>query len=129
MEHRFGQRVSTQVRVRIGISPQSFSTGHLRNLSVSGAFVQTSVRPAPTGSVRVYFDERHSHGSLKFELDAYLVRSTPDGLGLEWADSESAILLALLSVLEPSAALPGNRVQSIAEGPGSVGHDGVRSGR
>jgi hypothetical protein len=121
MEHRFGHRVSTQVRVRIGVSPQSFSTGHLRDLSVSGAFVQTSVRPAPMGSIRVYFDERHSHGSLKFELDAYLVRSTPDGLGLEWAESESAILLALLSVLEHSAVLPGKRVQSIAGGPGSVG--------
>lgn len=121
MEHRFGQRVSTQVQVRIGVSPQSFSTGHLRNLSVSGAFVQTSVRPAPMGRVKVYFDEQHSRGSLKFELDAYLVRSTPDGLGLEWAESESAILLALLSVLEPSAALPGNRVQSIAGGRGSVG--------
>jgi len=121
MEHRFDQRVSTQVRVRIGVSPQSVSTGQLRNLSVSGAFVQTSVRPARTGSVRVYFDEQHSRGSMKFELDAYLVRSTPDGLGLEWADSESAILLALLSVLEPSVTLPGNRVQSIAEGPGDVG--------
>jgi hypothetical protein len=121
MEHRFGHRISTQVRVRIGVSPQSLSTGHIRNLSVSGAFVQTSVHPAPMGSVKVCFDERHSHGSLKFELDAYLVRSTPDGLGLEWAESESAILLALLSVLEPSTALPGNGAQSIARGPGSVG--------
>lgn len=121
MEHRFGQRVSTQVRVRVGVSPQSFSTGNLRNLSVSGAFVRTSVRPVPMGRVRVYFDERHSHGSLKFGLDAYLVRSTPDGLGLEWADSDSAILLALLSVLEPSSALPGVGVRSIAGGPGSVG--------
>jgi hypothetical protein len=124
MEHRFGHRVSTQVRVRIGVSPQSFSTGHIRNLSVSGAFVQTSVRPAPTGSVRVCFDERHSHGSLKFELDAYLVRSTPDGLGLEWAESESAILLALLSVLEPSAALP-----SVQEDRAVLVNDGVRGGR
>src|ERR1700732_2267593 len=119
MEHRFGHRVSTQVRVRIGVSPQSFSTGHIRNLSVSGAFVQTSVRPAPMGSVRVCFDERHSHGSLKFELDAYLVRSPPDGLGIEWAENESAILLALLSVLEPAAVRPANRVQSIAGGSSS----------
>ncbi len=120
MEHRFGQRVSTQLRVALEVSPDGINTGRLRNLSVSGAFVQTTLLPGTMGRVRVYFDEQHSRGSLKFGLDAYLVRSTPEVLGLEWADSESAILLALLSVLEPSGTSPGNRVQSIAADAGSV---------
>jgi hypothetical protein len=113
MEHRFGDRVSTQLRVGIGVSSQSHSTGRLRNVSVSGAFVQTHLRPPSIVRLRVYFDEQHSHGSFKFALDAYLVRSTPEGLGLEWVDSEPAILLALLSALERAAAPVGTRGQSV----------------
>jgi hypothetical protein len=113
MEHRFGHRVSTQLRVGIGVSSQSHSTGRLRNVSVSGAFVQTHLRPPSIVRLRVYFDEQHSHGSFKFGLDAYLVRSTPEGLGLEWMDSEPAILLALLSALELAAAPVGTRGQSV----------------
>jgi hypothetical protein len=107
MEHRLGQRVSTQLRVGIGVSPQSHSTGRLRNVSGSGAFVQTHLRLPSIARLRVYFDEQHSCGSFKFALDAYLVRSTPEGLGLEWVDSEPAILLALLSALERSSAPAG----------------------
>jgi hypothetical protein len=113
MEHRFGHRVSTQLRVGIGVSSQNHNTGRLRNVSVSGAFVQTDFRLPSMVRVRVYFDEQHSHGSLKFALDAHLVRSTPEGLGLEWVDSEPAILLALLSTLERSAAPAGTRAQSV----------------
>jgi len=113
MEHRFGHRVRTQLRVGIGVSSQSHSTGRLCNVSVSGAFVQTDLRLPSIGRVSVYFDEQHSHGSLKFALDAQLVRSTPEGLGLEWVDSEPAILLALLSALERSAAPAGTRGQSV----------------
>jgi hypothetical protein len=120
MERRIGHRVPTQLRVGIGVSSQNYSTGRLRDLSVSGAFVQTDLRPFPIGRVRVYFDEQHSHGSLKFALDAYLVRGSPEGLGLEWVDRESAILLALLSALEPSGVPPPNRIQSVAEDPPGV---------
>src|SRR5438445_8850828 len=113
MEHRFGHRVSTQLRVGIGVSSQSHSSGRLRNVSVSGAFVQTHLRPPSIVRLRVYFDEQHSHGSFKFALDAHLVRSTSEGLGLEWVDSEPAILLAFLSALERSATAAGTRGQSV----------------
>jgi hypothetical protein len=106
MEHRFGHRVSTQLPVALEVASQGQATGRVRNVSVSGTFVQTDLRAPFLVRVRVYFDEQHSRGSLKFALDAYLVRSTPEGLGLEWVDTEPAILQTLLSTLERSQEMP-----------------------
>jgi hypothetical protein len=86
MEHRWGQRKAfhklVHVRTRAGIAAQ----GHITNVSISGAFVDTPL-PVPLFSViEVSFIGAPENGRAVTVIEAQVVRKTAEGLGLEWCE-------------------------------------------
>jgi hypothetical protein len=84
MEHRWGQRVSADVIVRLIGSPGAIGTGRLRNVSATGAFVQTSLDLPPLTPVRVEWVEGPLPASHRCAGRAYVVRQVAAGVGIEW---------------------------------------------
>jgi hypothetical protein len=86
MEHRWGQRKAVhklvRVRTRAGVAAQ----GHITNMSISGAFVNTPL-PVPLLSViEVSFNGAPGKRRAVTVVEAQVVRKTAEGLGLEWCE-------------------------------------------
>ena len=100
MEHRWGERIATNVTARVGATAGSFHIARLTDLSVSGAFLRLSL---PVDELHPIFVEPALNGQkLAGEpLEAYVVRSTPEGVGIEWADFGSQTVLQLIAAHKP----------------------------
>ncbi len=123
MEHRWGQRVPATIKVRLRGRPGAIGSGCLRDVSISGAFVETALRlPLLT---RVAIDAgsqgRASMGSRK--LSGWVVRRNAIGIGVEWCEFAPQAVLTLLAqphLLHPgwrmAAPLPGAPQESSRSG-------------
>lgn len=123
MEHRWGERLG--VDISVGITGQRFFSvryGRIKNLSMSGAFVDTSFELKPLARVEIHISSpHHSHDNSSI-VAAYVTRLSKNGSGLEWCDYAPEIVRkillyptagALLSAVKrpvdcDSAALPQN---------------------
>ena len=92
MEHRWGDRVAVDQPVRIS-SAGITGTGTLRNLSVSGAFIETSLPLAAMAKVRVWFPRAAGSRTASAAALGFVVRRERDAIGVEWCD---------LAVLRPA---------------------------
>ena len=84
MEHRWGNRRPCRARVFISAGPGMAGMGGLRNVSMSGAFLETAL-PLPLFAqitVSVVLDD----GSRCEEFSASVVRHDAQGAGIEWTD-------------------------------------------
>jgi hypothetical protein len=87
MEHRRGLRHNTDVAVRFVALPATIGTGRVTNISLTGAFMETTCK-LPLKAV-VYIEgleplkERGKHAARK-RLAATVVRRCSAGVGLEW---------------------------------------------
>jgi len=85
MEHRWGNRITVDLPVRIGGAGIT-GTGMLRNLSVSGAFIETSLPLAALTMVRIQIP-RGPYGRLEAaDTWGFVVRQDHHGIGVEWCD-------------------------------------------
>jgi hypothetical protein len=110
MEHRREPRVATDLLVRVSV-PDGYPTieGRLCNLSIGGAFVRATLNRQPSDRLKVLFDYRSALGiCFHFTLEGRLLRGTTEGLGLEWASRQPAVLAALMRALETSPAQVGS---------------------
>jgi PilZ domain len=98
MEHRWGERVSVDLRVEIQVGSRRRVPGRLRSASISGCQVDISSTcrlPHLTGVELIVapaaaLDEAiHLHGCI--------VRRTSRGFGIEWLDLSPAGLTVLLN--------------------------------
>lgn len=114
MERRRTDRFTTDIPVKIGLrTANSFISGHLDNVSATGAFVRAGSKSLPLNGLTVFFDYRSPCGiCFKFALEGRPLRPTSDGVGVEWANSEPPILMALLRAMEVSKANPSNTPSS-----------------
>lgn len=91
MEHRWGSRISVDLPVRIsgvGVGGR----GVLRDLSVSGGFVETALPLAALALVRIQIP-RGMDGSLPTaDVWGFVVRRTTQGAGIEWCELAPARL-------------------------------------
>jgi len=71
--------------------------GRIGNLSVSGAFVRCAL--PPQGATRVVVDLRMSVGAG--EVAAHLIRTTAEGIGIEWTRLAPAAVVRLLTSPPP----------------------------
>jgi hypothetical protein len=95
MEHRWGMRRPCRARVCISAGAGIAGTGRLRNVSMSGAFLETAL-PLPLSSqveVAVLRDDGSRH---VVEFTATVVRAEPGGVGLEWCETASGSICSLL---------------------------------
>jgi hypothetical protein len=84
MEHRWGQRVSADVVVRLVAAPGAIGMGRLRDVSATGAFVQTDLDLALLTSVRVEWISGPTPAGHPCAGRAYVVRHATTGVGIEW---------------------------------------------
>jgi hypothetical protein len=80
MEHRWGKRTTLRLAVRLVTASESSAPGILRNISASGAFIETIGRFPLLTSVRVEFPDSASFA-------AFVVRRSSKGLGVEWSEA------------------------------------------
>jgi hypothetical protein len=108
MEHRWGQRMPTDLPVRLIGTPGAIGTGCIRDVSVTGAFVQTNLRlPLLT---RVQIEPLTPNASDARRLPAYVTRTDVNGIGVEWSDLTPAVVAELLCAASepvPAAAMSG----------------------
>jgi len=96
MEHRWGQRVEIGVPVRVHERSGGTHRALLRDLSASGAFVQTFTPPTAFSSVTIEFDDA-AHAAAGMDAKAFVVRDDPEGFGIEWVEFNPPPVAALLS--------------------------------
>jgi hypothetical protein len=94
MEHRWGRRVSADLKVQILAAPASAGWGRLRDISLSGGFIETALR-IPTLSKLCMTVPGVAHRSTR-TVHAIVVRKEVDGVGIEWLDSDSGTVAALM---------------------------------
>jgi hypothetical protein len=104
MEHRWGVRSRIDVPVQIDCSSGVIVLGVMHDASVSGAFVTTAV-PLPTMTV-VKLVPMTTRCRPRGGVEAYVVRRTAEGAGLEWSDLAPLSIVELLATqeAEPIAA-------------------------
>jgi hypothetical protein len=86
MEHRWGQRRSTNVSVRFITMPSTTGTGRLVNISPTGAFMETNLNLRLLSLVYLELAEQPTSSGLSGRLAATVVRRDPTGVGLEWCE-------------------------------------------
>lgn len=85
MEHRWGNR--TLVNLPVWISGVGvFGAGILRDVSISGAFLETSLSLASLKMVRVEVRDRRRQGMAAAAGWGFVVRHDANGIGIEWCD-------------------------------------------
>jgi hypothetical protein len=97
MEHRWGRRQSTDVRVRF-VSQAKIGTECLSNVSVSGAFMKTKVHLRLL-SVLNLSSASHSRKARGKGVAAFVVRQDSTGVGLEWCEAGHTSIEARLALL------------------------------
>lgn len=104
MEHRWGARSRLDIPVQIDCGTGAVLFGVIRDASVSGAFVCTAAQMPAMTIVKVIPVSPRCRSDAAIE--AYVVRWTPEGCGLEWCDlaPNSIVELLYLSEAQPAAA-------------------------
>ena len=84
MEHRWDEGFDCQIQVLVeAVALKRFRT-RIEKLSLSGAFLRTEITKEPPVAVFVQFDPDSGARQHRRGL-AYVIRQTPEGVGLEWA--------------------------------------------
>jgi hypothetical protein len=91
MEHRWGNRVSLDTPAAMRLIYDREVPVRIRDASVSGAFVETTDRPAPFS--RIALRAISSSGDW---IEAWVVRMASDGIGVEWLEPGSQRVLELI---------------------------------
>lgn len=102
MEHRCGRRQFRQESVALTCGAGFAVIAQCHNVSASGAYVLTTLKPPLLAPIEVFFPA--SQRSYR----AHVVRLATDGIGLEWEEFSPA-----LSALPP----PGLQLQQPSERP------------
>jgi hypothetical protein len=84
MEHRCGQRVEVDLGVHLLARPSGIGPGTLRNISLSGAFVVTTLTLPLLTRVRVICKAGAIDVAALRKMEGYVVRLADDGVGIEW---------------------------------------------
>jgi PilZ domain len=101
MEHRLGQRIPVDHIVRIETSHGEVSVARMVDISLSGAFLRTSLQIQPMMPVQVLLKtragrRRAASGQARL-LEARVVRVDESGIGVEWFDFAPEAIFALVS--------------------------------
>jgi hypothetical protein len=113
MEHRYGNRYPSAIDVYIrSNSGRLAARGQLINVSISGAFVYTSLSAATLSSVTVEVLSALGSARRCRPIEAHVIRRTDSGLGIEWKELTPASLSQLVDggQLVPAIMQPPARV-------------------
>ena len=95
MEHRWGRRLDTSIDASLFGHPCAVGRGCVRNLSMTGAFVQTNLRLPLLSQVDIELHLRLVPPCETHRIAASVVRTTGEGIGIEWCDPLAAQFVSL----------------------------------
>jgi hypothetical protein len=101
MEHRWGWRLRVDLNARVGDASGLTNLARLRDVSVSGAFIETAAPVPAFGAIDVQF--RTHRGNDSRWLEAHVVRTTPEGVAVEWAEFAPREISRLMETYPGSA--------------------------
>jgi len=101
MEHRWGRRWDTAIDATLFSRRCAVGRGRIRNLSLTGAFVQTPFAFRPLSLVDLELCLGLSHRKETHRVAGTVVRSSSDGIGIEWSDPLSPEFMRLAAVANP----------------------------
>jgi hypothetical protein len=94
MEHRCGTRhkvdLAVYARAHAGVVS---SVGRLRNVSLSGGFLETALPAQPLAHISLRLID--TDGQLGPRLEGQVIRRDSNGLGIEWSDYATELIRAL----------------------------------
>ena len=96
MEHRWGRRQSTDLKVRF-VSRTKIGTGCLSNVSVTGAFMKTKAHLRLLSVLNL--SSPQSKKAKSKGVAAFVVRQDSAGVGLEWCEAGQTSIEARLALL------------------------------
>jgi hypothetical protein len=96
MEHRWGQRLTVDLAIRIAGRPYNVRPARLTDLSASGAYIKVcaDLRPLSRVQIAIALPHRLTHPTPM--VAAYVVRRGRDGIGVEWCEYAPKPVLELL---------------------------------
>jgi hypothetical protein len=98
MEHRWGRRIRCGTPVRISCGAGQTGAGRMRDVSMSGAFVETSLDLPLFAPVELAV--LRSHG-WDIALSGHVVRRDADGVGIEWHEANPGAICPVLGCITP----------------------------
>lgn len=110
MEHRWGRRISCGTCVTLSAGGIT-GAGRLRDVSMSGAFIETALAPPLFSTITVAMPRRQDAGGRDIEVMAIIVRADGAGVGVgvEWCEMPAAPICPLLGCAVPCAAATRDR--------------------
>jgi len=84
MEHRWGSRLAVDVEVRLVCGRNVIASGRLRDVSMSGAFIETDLQPLLLAPLRVQADIERWGTTERLQIPSWVVRRDVSGIGVEW---------------------------------------------
>jgi hypothetical protein len=97
MEHRYGVRYLSAIDVYVrSQSGRVAARGRLLDVSISGAFVSTSLSIAPLSSITLEVVSVAAAARRCTPIEAQVIRRTDSGLGIEWKELTPAALSQLV---------------------------------
>ena len=96
MEHRWGRRIPLEVPVRLDLGGRSIGHGLLRDASVSGALIETSLELPVFTNLVVVLPKTSGVAPHQAELAACVVRREVAALAVEWRDMACQSIVELL---------------------------------
>ena len=103
MEHRWGQRIATDVPVNLVGAPAAIGVGRILNASVTGALVQTRLPLRLLSLVYIETAESMSYLGPIGRLVGCVIRRGAGVIGIEWCDADADEVLRLLAALRDDA--------------------------
>jgi hypothetical protein len=102
MEHRCGTRVALCARAIVTATSRDSAVACVTDASVTGAFVETSLKPALLSRVMLRVPAAPSAALM---LEGFVVRHEDRGIAVEWLDPGSEDALALTSLGEAQQSM------------------------
>ena len=94
--HRWGQRITLEVPVKIELGGRPMGHGLLRNASLSGGFIETALEVPVFTNLVVVLQATGGAASRSPGLAACVVRREPAGFAVEWRDMACPTIVELL---------------------------------
>jgi PilZ domain len=95
LEHRWGERVGVNIPVRVSAPAIARAGGCVKNLSLSGAFMESDCELRLHALIKVRID-LPPPTSRTAVLEAHVSRKLNEGVGIEWCEFASKIVKDLL---------------------------------
>jgi hypothetical protein len=100
MEHRWGQRVTATLPVTIVVDRRRSGMGRVKNVSVSGALLETPIDIPINANVSI---SPSGKTLVSGEICGCVVRTLPGGFAVEWRDMASPPVIALMESISPDS--------------------------